>query len=161
MKTLIVPANVGPCQVDDFPDDCERSREGALHLRPARTLNVTDDEYLHLAEHHAELLSKMIEVEPGRSLAERVRPEHLVAPKASSSVPAAKPLSLAERTRAHQARAKKETAGLSGEALRKKLAELSAAAPALEAEKRAALVDSATAHMRDEKLEDPDDANED
>jgi len=37
-------------QIDDFPEGCERSREGAIYLRPKSTEQVTDDELAHMAK---------------------------------------------------------------------------------------------------------------
>lgn len=68
--TVIVPANVAPHQVEGFADDCERSLKGALHIRPACTLTLTQDEYEHLQNEHPKLFKALIRVEPGPSLAD-------------------------------------------------------------------------------------------
>lgn len=62
MPTIVVPANVPLCQVDDFPKACERSREGALYVRPASAMTVTQAELDHLKEHHADLVRRLIVV---------------------------------------------------------------------------------------------------
>ena len=113
MRTLIVPANVAPCQVDDFPEDCERSRKGAIYLRPASACKMTDAEYEHLKEFHSDLFNLLIEAKPHPTV--RVKP--------------ARELSMEDLMRAHKERVKKETAGLGGFELRKKVEELSKAAP--------------------------------
>ena len=79
MPTIVVPASVALCQVDDFPAvvvvdeekakggkatkvktrEFERTprgkrkiKGGALHVRPASSLEVTDDEVAHLEAKH-------------------------------------------------------------------------------------------------------------
>lgn len=45
---LVKYQGLHPECLDGFPEDCERSKAGALHMRPGRTLLLTDDEYGHL-----------------------------------------------------------------------------------------------------------------
>lgn len=48
MSNLVaVPADIGPAQVEHFPKGCERSRKGALHLKPSSTIIMTDGELAH------------------------------------------------------------------------------------------------------------------
>jgi hypothetical protein len=65
MPLIHIPVGVAPCQVE-FPSEIkegtasrpfERSCKGALHLRPASTKQITDDElqYLKTAKQHAKL----------------------------------------------------------------------------------------------------------
>ena len=65
-----VPVGVPPCQVDDFPSEVKegtgtrpfkRSCKGALHLRPASTKMLTDDEVKHIktAKQHKKLGSRL------------------------------------------------------------------------------------------------------
>ena len=55
MPLIHIAVGGPPCQVDDFPATVgqggklfERSCKGALHLRPASTKEITDDELRHL-----------------------------------------------------------------------------------------------------------------
>lgn len=73
MPILVVPANVMACQIDDFPDGCKRSREGALYVRPASTMDVTDDEYDHMQKAHPQLAARMIVASNSPSLATRIK----------------------------------------------------------------------------------------
>ena len=65
MPLIHIPVGVAPCQVDDFPKDAERSCKGALHLRPASTKEVTNDELAHLktAPQHGKLAARLSVVE--------------------------------------------------------------------------------------------------
>ena len=42
-----VPSKVGTLQVEGFPEDCKRSKKGAIHIRPG-TMQVTEDELAHI-----------------------------------------------------------------------------------------------------------------
>ena len=42
---LVKYQGLSPECLEGFPKDCERSKQGALHLRPGRTMELTDDEY--------------------------------------------------------------------------------------------------------------------
>jgi hypothetical protein len=74
MPTLVIPANVVQCHVEDFPDGCERSREGSVHVRPASTLTVTDDELAHLKKAHPQLFRQLIVAKKAPSLADKLKP---------------------------------------------------------------------------------------
>lgn len=56
---VVVPAGVGPVQIDDFPEGCERSRKGALHLRPGSTETLTAAELEHLKAKHAMIADRL------------------------------------------------------------------------------------------------------
>lgn len=56
---VVVPAGVGPVQIDDFPEGCERSRKGALHLRPGSTETLTAAELEHLKAKHAVIADRL------------------------------------------------------------------------------------------------------
>lgn len=54
MPTVVVRTGLLPQQVEDFPEGCERSCKGALHLKPG-TLTVTDGELAHIRKSRPEL----------------------------------------------------------------------------------------------------------
>ena len=64
MPTLVIPANVAACHVDDFHPGCERSRRGSVVLKPATTVHVTDGELEHIKASHPELYAKLIVAKP-------------------------------------------------------------------------------------------------
>ncbi len=74
MRTFVVPANIGPRQVD-FPEGCERSKKGSLHVRPASMLELTDSEWKYLQDKHADLAKHFIRVGQKPGLKSRVDPE--------------------------------------------------------------------------------------
>jgi len=57
-----VPRGMPPCQVDDFPAGCLRSRKGALHITPG-TVEMTKDELAHIRKHHKDVGRRLIEVQ--------------------------------------------------------------------------------------------------
>lgn len=62
MLTLIVPATVPACQIEGFPEAAERSIKGALHIKPASTMEVTADEWKHIRESRKDVAAMLIEV---------------------------------------------------------------------------------------------------
>lgn len=74
MRLVQIPVGVTPCQVDDFPSEVkeegkkprsfERSVKGSLHIRPASTKSMTDDELEHLrtSKEHRAWGRRLIEV---------------------------------------------------------------------------------------------------
>lgn len=58
-KLVAVPAGVGPLQVDGFPEKCERSCKGALHLRPSSTAVATDGELAHIKDKLPKVAEKL------------------------------------------------------------------------------------------------------
>ncbi len=62
MPLIQVPKNVRPCQVDDFGEEVERSRKGALYFMPGSTKVVTDGELKHLKDNHLALYSRLVVV---------------------------------------------------------------------------------------------------
>ncbi len=110
MPTIVVPASVTICQVDDFPTvvildekaakgekaakvktrEFERTprgkrkiKGGALHVRPASSLEVTDDELAHLEAKHKKLLSLCIVHRP-----KKPNPKTAVKPKVKTEAEA-------------------------------------------------------------------------
>jgi len=71
MHTVQIPKGVAPCQVEDFPEGCERSQKGALYFRPNGTMRLTEDEYKHVLKSHPELGGKMLLVHKGETAAEK------------------------------------------------------------------------------------------
>ena len=59
MKLVIYQGKLPVC-VEDFPSDSERSVKGALHLRPGRSLTVTDDEYAYLMANREDLKRDLV-----------------------------------------------------------------------------------------------------
>lgn len=57
MKTKVVatPAAFLPVQIEGFPEDCERTRKGALHLRPATVENLSEGEVAHIKEKYPDV----------------------------------------------------------------------------------------------------------
>ena len=62
MALVQVQVGVAVRQIDDFPKDCERSRKGALYVRPRSTLILTAGELKHLRAKHKDIASKLIVV---------------------------------------------------------------------------------------------------
>lgn len=56
-----VPRGVLPCQVDDFPKDCERSVKGSLRVSPG-VLELTEGELKHIRKHHKDLGRRFVVV---------------------------------------------------------------------------------------------------
>ena len=52
MPLTVVGTRVLPCQIDDFPADCERSVKGSLHIKPGSSLSLSYDELAHIEEKH-------------------------------------------------------------------------------------------------------------
>jgi len=72
MLTLIVPPGVPVQQIDDFPEEgCSRSRKGSLHIRPASSMQVTEEEWEHMRKAHAKLAGVLIVARPGPTLDQR------------------------------------------------------------------------------------------
>lgn len=46
--------------LEGFPTDTERSVKGALHLRPGRTLEITDDEYAYVKANRPDLMRSLV-----------------------------------------------------------------------------------------------------
>lgn len=57
MTNVIIPPSVSPVQVDDFPEGCERSVKGSLHLRPG-SKELTAGEWDHLKAKHPKLAAQ-------------------------------------------------------------------------------------------------------
>lgn len=83
MPTVVIPASVS-LRVVDVPEsindkELERSRKGALYIRPASTLVLTDDEIAFLKEKHKALYDQLIIAVPEptlvHKLTERARTE--------------------------------------------------------------------------------------
>jgi arylsulfatase A-like enzyme len=59
MKKLIYYYGDSPVNVEGFPEDCKRSRKGALHLLRGRSMTITADEYDHIAKAYKEVMPKI------------------------------------------------------------------------------------------------------
>lgn len=59
MKLIKYQGRLPEC-VEGFPEDCERSVEGSLHLRPGQTVELTDDEYAHIKAQRPALAKDVI-----------------------------------------------------------------------------------------------------
>lgn len=61
-KTLIVMASSSmiPTQIDDFGEEVERSRSGAIHFIPGLTAEITEDELEHIKNKHPDLALQLI-----------------------------------------------------------------------------------------------------
>ena len=60
MALVQVPTGVATRQIDDFPAKCERSRKGALYIRPRSTLVLTTDEFNHLKAKHKDIARRLV-----------------------------------------------------------------------------------------------------
>ena len=49
-----------PEHIEGFPSDTERSVEGALHLRPNRTVELTDDEFAYIKANRPDLSKSLV-----------------------------------------------------------------------------------------------------
>lgn len=63
MPNVIVGHGVTPQQIDDFPSKCERSRKGALYIRPKSTVEMTNDELDHIKDKYKDLYKRLRVVE--------------------------------------------------------------------------------------------------
>lgn len=48
-----------PVQIEGFPENAERSREGSLHLHPGRVHRLTKDEYDFILQTRKDLVSRL------------------------------------------------------------------------------------------------------
>ena len=48
MRTLYLRKGLPIVQIDNFPSECERSRKGAIYLRPDSSDQVTEGEFEHI-----------------------------------------------------------------------------------------------------------------
>lgn len=71
MPIVVVPANLAACQVE-FPEGVERSVKGALYVRPASTLEITQAELEYLRKEKKDLVAKLIVVGETPSLASKL-----------------------------------------------------------------------------------------
>jgi hypothetical protein len=69
MPIVVVPANLAARHID-FPESCERSTKGSIHIRPASTVDLTDEELAHIRKQYPDLAAKLIVANPGPSLEE-------------------------------------------------------------------------------------------
>lgn len=68
MPQIVVGRGVMPCQVDDFPEKCERSRQGSIYFRPGSSEELTDGELEHIKVSWPELYAKLAISKPLRAL---------------------------------------------------------------------------------------------
>jgi hypothetical protein len=61
---VVVPPTVGTRQIDGFPSDCERSVQGALHVRPG-SMQLTEGELEHIRKHHKDV-ARRLTLKPAR-----------------------------------------------------------------------------------------------
>lgn len=73
MPHIVVGRGVMPCQVDDFPEKCERSRLGSVYFRPGSSEELTDGELEHIKGTKPELFAKLLVSKPVK--ASRPAPE--------------------------------------------------------------------------------------
>lgn len=59
MKKLIAYYGDTPVCVEGFPEGCERSCEGALHIRPRTPHTVTGGEFGHMQKAYGWMMSKV------------------------------------------------------------------------------------------------------
>lgn len=87
MPHAVVGYGVTPCQVDEFPEKCERSRKGALYIRPRSSLTLTNDELEHIKAKYPHLYKKLriVEDKPKRAPAKKAKEEK--PPKAETPKP--------------------------------------------------------------------------
>jgi len=76
MSKLIVYTGDNPQCIEGFSDSCNRSCQGALHLRKGKPVTVTDDEFAFIKSNRSDLASKI-----------RVVADKPDAPKASEMAP--------------------------------------------------------------------------
>lgn len=59
---LVLYQGATPQCIEGFPDDAERSCKGALHLRPHKATEVTDDEFAYIKTNRADVSKKLLKV---------------------------------------------------------------------------------------------------
>ncbi len=59
MIIIHVPVGVPQCQIDDFPEGCERSVKGAIHFSPTCTREITPGEWSHIKVAHPSFAAKV------------------------------------------------------------------------------------------------------
>lgn len=68
MPIVVVPPSVNARQID-FPESVkQRSVKGAIYVRPATQLELTDEELAFIRKKHPDIAEKLIVTEPGPSL---------------------------------------------------------------------------------------------
>lgn len=82
MVRVQTPASLKPCQID-FDEVSDRSQKGSIHFHPSTTVEMTDAEWSHLQEHHADLAGKLTLVH--QMAVESVGKAPEVAPKAEEA----------------------------------------------------------------------------
>lgn len=92
--SVVVPAGVGPLQIEGFPADCARSQKGALHVRPG-TMTITDGELSHIRKHHKEVARRFVVrpvvAKPAPVAAATPTPPPAEAPEAPEATPTPSP----------------------------------------------------------------------
>lgn len=73
-KQVLIPATVDPIQIDDFPEGCERSCKGALHLRPSSTKMLTAGELGHLEKKYKGVFARLQFIESTESVPKAAKP---------------------------------------------------------------------------------------
>lgn len=59
MKLIKYQGRLPEC-AEGFPEDCERSVEGSIHLRPGQTIELSDDEYAHVKAQRPDLAKNFV-----------------------------------------------------------------------------------------------------
>ena len=80
-----------PCQIDDFPERCDRSRTGSIHIRPDSLEEMTVGELNHIRRHYPQLLNHILTIR----MAEAPLVEEMV-PTVEVTVPASESASEVE-----------------------------------------------------------------
>ena len=89
---LVKYQGIHPECLEGFPEDCDRSKESALHLRPGRTMLLTDDEYAFIKAQRPDVCENCVVLrenvkkpESAESSAEPVEKSEELVEKADSS----------------------------------------------------------------------------
>jgi len=88
MKLIKFQGRLPEC-VEGFAEDAERSCEGALHLRPGQTAELTDDEYAHLKAQRPEVAKDVVLLREWKAPAKKA--EAAPAPEAKAEAKAEAP----------------------------------------------------------------------
>lgn len=59
MKLIKYQGRLPEC-LEGFPQDCERSVEGSIHLRPGQTVELTDDEFAHIKTNRPKMTKDLV-----------------------------------------------------------------------------------------------------
>jgi len=81
MKLIKYQGRIPVC-IEDFPEDAQRCCEGALHLRPSQTHELSDDEFAYVKANRPDVKYVLL-----RDTPDKQQPEDLPEPQDQPDAP--------------------------------------------------------------------------